>query len=179
VELLSLEASLKALYDSLPPYIVPSYHHRYDAVPLNSSASGCLAWAFCQSGVFYELNRMLLSKSRVAQFQANETSPVFINALDTLQESVRYITYIASLFLRDNPTFSGVGPYICTPFYEAGLGWLKISRYVLDVTFLPIVDHSLVILVRALTELSSISVLAASLRDSLSQLRASRFAVSH
>lgn len=177
VELLSLEASLKALYDSMPPHIVPSYYHRFSIVPLTSRDP--LSWGYCEAGLFYEMNRLLLSKSRVSQLHADETSPVFLNALNTLHDSVRYITYIASLFLRDNPMFSGVGPYICTPFYEAGLGWLKVSRYVLDSSFFPNLDHSLVILIRTLDVLSSNSVLAGSLRDSLAKFRASRFAVSH
>lgn len=171
----ALEASSRAVFGSLSPWLSPEYGRVYDNVSLTHRQP--LPWISAHVGMFCHLNILLLYKSRVTLLAPGPRGQAFISALGKLQESAQFVTYVASLFLRDNPEFRNVGPYVCVPLYEAGLAWLKISRLSLTEAYRPQMDHNLVILIRALGFLSRRYVLAESLRDGLADMRMSRFSL--
>ena len=126
----------------------------------------------------YHYLRMMMYKSELVQGVMSLTTARSINAYERLKESAHCMTYLTGLFLRDNPSFFGVGPYICSCIYEAGLSWLSIAKYsAANLEMLAFCDQNLVILIRALDAISSTFVVAKDQRDQLQRMRRNRFAV--
>jgi hypothetical protein len=117
----------------------------------------------------------MLYKTRLLSQEVDVTEDIIYK----VEYSAEVITYLASLFMRDNPNFLYTNPYICIKIFEAGLAWLSLykSRPQSQVTLLLSYDYKLSVLITALENIGEYFDLAKQQAQELKKMKMSRFAI--
>ena len=160
---------------ALPPWATPNFSLHFDNIQLTSQGP-TVHWMVAHMNLTYHLVTLMMCKSKITT-PGTISKARSVRYAGKLQESAYYVTYVVGLFLRDNPNFGHVGPYICTCIFEAGLAWLTLTRISPDPMLVSQCDQSLVLLIRALDNIGRFFIVAQNQKEILEKLRMSRFAV--
>jgi hypothetical protein len=167
----ALESSIQAAFQSLPPWLILSTQTRFDYVPLTSRQP--IHWIYTNVILCSHCIALLLYKTKLL----NTEEPVTDEIIQKVEHSAEAITFVTSLFLRDNPNFLYINPYISTKIFEAGLAWLSLykCRPQSQASILLSYDYKLSLLITALENLGGYFDLAKEQAQELKTMKMSRF----
>ena len=168
-----LQSSVQASFESLPPWLTLTNDMRFGFVP--STSRQPLHWLFANVIMATHTIALMLNKTKLL----NREEIVTDDIIKKIERSAETITYLTSLFLKDNPLFLNANPYINTKIYEAATAWLSLYKYRPRNQDFPLsfYDYRLSILITALENIGTYFELAGKQAEELRRMKMSCFAI--
>ena len=170
---LALESSVQASFRSLPSWLSLNAETRFANVSFLSRQP--LHWIYALVISCAHCIALMLYKTRLLSYEDSLTDDI----IQRVENSAEAITFITSLFLRDNPYFLDVNPYISIQIFEAKPAWLSLikSRPKSQVVITLSYEYKLSLLITALENIGIYFDLAKDQAKELKKMKLSRFAL--